>query len=110
MTAVVWPYTSDLPSSAKPHPSLVNSGLTDSQAEAIAGLVHQATGDAVDDLRHELARWHFYLAIFLLTQIGIVLLVILLLQAVREPVSPSQAAVVSNPGRSAAPFRPGEKW
>lgn len=110
MTAVIWSYPSDLPSSAIPHPSLVNSGLTNSQAEAIAGLVQQATGDAVDALRHEVARWHFYLAIFLLTQIGIVLLVILMLQAVREPVSPSRPASSSNPGRSMAPVRPGEKW
>lgn len=61
------------------------SGFTPAQTAAIADLVHEATAAAVDALRHELGRWHCYLALYLLGQIGLVLLAILVLQALRDP-------------------------
>ena len=60
-------------------------GFTDQQAEAIADAVDAATTEAVTNLRDEFSRWHAYLAAYLLVQIGIALLAILLMQAVREP-------------------------
>lgn len=67
------------------------SGLTPAQTAAIASLVNEATAAAADALRHELGRWHCYLALYLLGQIGLVLLAILVLQALRDP-SPRRTA------------------
>ena len=60
-------------------------GLTPAQTAAIVDLVHEATAAASDALRHELSRWHCYLALYLLGQISLVLLAILVLQALRDP-------------------------
>lgn len=61
------------------------SGFTPAQTAAIAELVQEATAAAVDTLRHDLCWWHCYLALYLLGQIGLVLLAILVLQALRDP-------------------------
>lgn len=76
MTAMISPHATE-PATA--------SGLTPAQTAAIADLVHEATASAVDALRHEIGRWHCYLALYLLGQIGIALLAILVLQALRDP-------------------------
>ena len=64
---------------------LTGAGFTEAQATAITRTVQATANDAVDTLRDELARWHVYLALYLLIQIGIVLLAILIVQAVHEP-------------------------
>jgi hypothetical protein len=77
------------PSASVFDPALIGglqaAGFTDQQAEAIAHAVDAATAEAVTTLRDELSRWHAYLAVYLLVQIGIALLAILLVQAIREP-------------------------
>jgi hypothetical protein len=60
---------------------LVGTGFTEAQARAITESVDVAASEAVGALRHELARWHAYLALYILMQIGVALLVILIVQA-----------------------------
>jgi hypothetical protein len=55
------------------------AGFTEPEAGAIGELVKSTTGQAVDTLRNEFVRWHAYLALYLLAQIGIVLLIASLL-------------------------------
>ena len=62
--------------------TLTESGFSEAQASAITRTVQATANDAVEILRHEIARWHAYLALYLLIQIGIVLLAILLTQAI----------------------------
>lgn len=65
--------------------TLTQSGFTPDQARALATTIECTAAGAVDDLRHDLEGWHIYLSFYLLIQIGIVLLTMLLVQAVREP-------------------------
>ena len=60
-------------------------GFTPAQATAVVELVHETTATAAEALRQELSKWHCYLAVYLLCQIGIVLLAILLIEAIRDP-------------------------
>lgn len=71
--------------------SLTRSGFTEAQALAITQTVQATAHDLVEILRDDLARWHVYLALSLLIQIGIVLLAILLMQAIHEPPRAAQA-------------------
>lgn len=64
---------------------LTGCGFTGDQAKAIAGIVHAMTEEAVEALQRELMRWHAYLALYLLGQIGIVLAAVLLIQGGRQP-------------------------
>jgi hypothetical protein len=85
---------------------LVGTGFTEAQARAIAESVDAAAGEAVEALRHELARWHAYLALYILMQIGVALLVILIVQAA----SPSAWSLAETPdgrGVDVACFRSG---
>lgn len=72
-----------------PHTSstlaLTQSGFTPTQAKALATAIERSAAGAVDDLRHDLQSWHIHLALYLLIELGIVLLVMLLVQAIREP-------------------------
>ncbi len=65
--------------------ALTQSGFTPTQANALATTIERSTAGAVDNLRHDLETWHVYLAMYLLIQISIVLLVMLFVQAMREP-------------------------
>lgn len=64
---------------------LTGSGFTVAQAEAIDTSVQMAAEEAVSTLEGTLARWHAYLALYLLIQIGIVVLTILMMQVIKEP-------------------------
>lgn len=64
---------------------LTRSGFTEAQAAAIADTVQETANDALETLGRELARWHAYLALYLLAQVAIVLLTILMAQAIQEP-------------------------
>lgn len=60
---------------------LVGTGFTEAQARAIAESVDAAAGEAVEALKQELARWHAFLALYVLMQIAVALLAILIAQA-----------------------------
>jgi hypothetical protein len=75
--------------------TLTGSGFSEAQASAITRTVQATANDAVEILRHDIARWHAYLALYLLIQIGIVLLAILIVQAVREPSRTSSSTPAS---------------
>ncbi|MCJ2075551.1 hypothetical protein MKK68_07765 [Methylobacterium sp. E-016] len=85
MIAMSSPYVDDAEPASTSSPTLTASGFTPAQAVAIAVLVHEETAVAVEALEHELARWHVYLSLYMLVQIGIVPFAILLAQAVYEP-------------------------
>ncbi|KQT61049.1 hypothetical protein ASG52_17600 [Methylobacterium sp. Leaf456] len=68
-----------------PTSALTQSGFTPTQANALAAAIERSAAGAVDDLRHDLESWHIHLALYLLIQIGVVLLVMLLVQTMREP-------------------------
>ena len=68
-----------------PTSALTQSGFTPTQANALAATIERSAAGAVDNLRHDMESWHVYLAMYLLIQIGIVLLVMLFVQAMREP-------------------------
>lgn len=65
--------------------ALTQSGFSEAQANALATTIERTAAGAVNDLRHDLEAWHVYLAMYLLIQISIVLLVLLFVQALREP-------------------------
>lgn len=67
-----------------PRTHLLASGLTEKQAGAIVETSNEIAAGRIEEVRYELARWHAYLALYLLIQTGIVLLVLLLVQATRE--------------------------
>ncbi|WP_345818972.1 hypothetical protein ABC766_16215 [Methylobacterium fujisawaense] len=67
---------------------LIRSGFTEAQAAAITQAVHAASSEAVDTLGKTLAKWHAYLALYLLTQIGIAILVILMVRTTGIPLPP----------------------
>ncbi|WP_156635677.1 hypothetical protein [Methylobacterium sp. Leaf123] len=50
------------------------TGFTEAQAGALTTAIDRSAARAVDDLRHDLERWHIALTLYLLIQIGIVLL------------------------------------
>lgn len=79
---------------------LIETGFTEAQAGAIADSVDAAAGNAVEALTHELARWHLYLACYMIIEIGIVLLVILITQAASPPVR-TLAGTSVRPGTNA---------
>ena len=89
---------------------LVGAGFTTSQAAAIYAAVHATASEAVEALEGQLARWHAYLAGYLLIEIGIVLLAVLITQAVREPAYPSRAGLATSLGSPTVPVRPGDSW
>ncbi|SEO46403.1 hypothetical protein SAMN02799625_03218 [Methylobacterium sp. UNC300MFChir4.1] len=72
---------------------LTSSGFTEVQARTLAEIVHTAAEETVEGLKHEVARWHGYLALYVMMQIAVVLLAILLLQALSEPVRGSRAVL-----------------
>lgn len=67
-------YDADATSPEASNACLSRCGFTDAQAVAVMACVGTAIDEAVEALRYELARWHAYLALYLLAQIGIVLL------------------------------------
>lgn len=73
--------------------SLTKSGFTEDQASALATAIERAAAGAIDDLRHDLESWHVHLAMYLLIQIGIVLLVIMMVQVMRDPVGGALAGL-----------------
>lgn len=73
------PFAHEAPPSAPFASRSTASSFTAAQVADITELVHEATAAAVNALRHELGRWHCYLALYLLAQIGIVLLAALLM-------------------------------
>ncbi len=75
MTAIVSAHTA----------MLTGSGFTKAQAAAIDASVRMAAEEAVSTLEGTLARWHAYLALYLLIQIGIVVLTILMVQVMKDP-------------------------
>ncbi len=83
---------------------LVGTGFTEAQARAIAESVDAAAGEAVEALKHELARWHAFLALSVLMQIAVVLLAILIAQAA-SPSARSLAEASDGRGVDAAGFR-----
>ncbi|MCJ2143877.1 hypothetical protein [Methylobacterium sp. E-066] len=76
---------------------LTGSGCTEIQARAIAKSVDAAAGEAVEALRHELVRWHIYLAMYLLAEIGIVLLAALVMGAAAPGNAPGCTCLQSHP-------------
>ena len=72
--------------------ALTLTGFTEAQAGALTTAIDRSAARAVDDLRHDLERWHIALSLYLLIQIGIVLLATLLVQAVRDPIRAGLAA------------------
>lgn len=72
--------------------ALTLTGFTEAQAGALTTAIDRSATRAVDDLRHDLERWHIALSLYLLIQIGIVLLAFLMVQAVRDPVRAGLAA------------------
>lgn len=90
--------------------SLTGSGFTEAQAAAIDRAVHASTHEAVEVLGAKLARWHAYLAMFLLIEIGIVVLAVLMVQAVREPVYPTRAALVGDIRSSSSAPQCSDSW
>lgn len=72
--------------------ALTLTGFTEAQAGALTTAIDHSATRAVDDLRHDLERWHIALSLYLLIQIGIVLLAFLMVQAVRDPVRAGLAA------------------
>lgn len=70
---------------------LRRSGFTEAQAMALAQVVEASASGAVDRLGRDLARWHIHLALYLLIQLGIVLLGVLMIQATRDPILPPRA-------------------
>ena len=90
-----------------PFPStagLVRSGLTEDQAKAVSEMVHKTTVESVEVLKCELVRWHTYLALYMLIQIGIVLLVALMTQALRAPLPYPKAVLSGDPSCSRAVY------
>lgn len=65
--------------------ALTLTGFTEAQAGALTTAIDRSAARAVDNLRHDLERWHIALTLYLLIQIGIVLLAFLMVQAMREP-------------------------
>lgn len=107
MTAMVSPRTTEVPPSPIGDLGLMASGFTPAQAIAIAELVQEATAAAAEALRHELSRWHCYLAVYLLSQIGISLLAILMIQILHDPLPVRNAAWATYPlqaSRSGTPI------
>jgi hypothetical protein len=82
-----------------PRTHLLASGLTEKQAGAIVETSNEIAARRIEEVRYELAHWHAYLALYLLIQIGIVLLVILLVRTFSEPLPRAVAVldVVSAP-------------
>lgn len=66
------------------HTDLRAAGFTEAQALAIAMLTHATANEAMDLLRIEFARWHAYLALYVVSQVAIVVLALLLAQPKRE--------------------------
>jgi len=60
--------------------SLQAAGLSEPQAQAITELAQATTDEAADRLRAEFARWHAYLALYVVSQLAIVVLAVLLVQ------------------------------
>ncbi|GJE52112.1 hypothetical protein GOFOIKOB_5180 [Methylobacterium tardum] len=89
---------------------LTGAGFTTSQAAAIDAAVHATASEAVEALEGQLARWHAYLAGYLLIEIGIVLLAILIIQAVREPAYSSRPRLATRPEGPMVAVRPGDSW
>lgn len=73
--------------------ALTQSGFTPTQANALAAAIERSAAGAVDDLRHDLQSWHIHLALYLLIQIGVVLLVIMMVQVMRDPTHAWRAPV-----------------
>lgn len=71
--------------------SLVSSGLSEAQAAAVLEIVRLMVNAEVEALRDELSRWQLYLALALLTQIGLVLLVVLMTRALLCPDAPAHS-------------------
>ncbi|MCJ2128013.1 hypothetical protein [Methylobacterium sp. E-045] len=65
--------------------NLQATGLSDAQAIAIAQTIQVAANEAIETLGQELARWHVYLALYLLAQMGVVFIAILIMQNRDEP-------------------------
>lgn len=59
-------------------------GFTEGQATAIRAAIKATTTDAIDAVRDDLMRWHLYIALYLLVQIGIALLASLMLQNIQD--------------------------
>lgn len=89
---------------------LTGAGFTPPQAAALNAAVHTTAGEAVEALGEQLRQWHIYLALYLLIQIGVVLLAILLLQAAREPAYPARAALAGHPGGLRTASETGDSW
>jgi hypothetical protein len=66
------------PTAYDPAVDLLSTDFNDAQARAIVKVTHESVERAAADLRSEFARWHAYLAIYLLAQIGIALLALVL--------------------------------
>lgn len=63
---------------------LRTAGFNEAQACAIAELAQARATEAVEGLRAEFARWHAYLALYVVAQIAIVFLAVLLTQSMPE--------------------------
>lgn len=66
------------PAAYDPAVDLLSTDFSNAQARAIVKVTHESVDRAAADLRSEFARWHAYLAIYLLAQIGIALLALVL--------------------------------
>jgi hypothetical protein len=76
---------------------LTGSGFSEAQASAITKTVEATANDAFEILRHDLARWHAYLALYMLIQMSIVLVALIAVQVIQQPPRANVSTHVSHP-------------